>query len=340
MWIIQWNTSNNRMMHSIIYSVLELSKFMTLEDILECNGKMNEKCCLYFFIQMVRIIELMHSRGYYHLHLSPACFLVGDDFQLKLTNFLYAEKKEAAYCLPQSAKRTSDYLPPEIINGAPFDGTKVDSFSIGAILFTLATNSNIFSIAGEKYKKEGIKSSDFRALANNIQPELLKGLSLEFILMVCSMILGNPIKRWTLNALEISNWTSQVAGKEEILQYLNSPKTKPSSLQQPVFGSLEPIQNYQVCGVKVPTKSSSTNETRTNQSNQGLINPNNSSAFVETIPLPPTDVHSRMPTFLDQLESSSFILPAREVAKSIVSACVENGRTNIKYYQRRRIRIV
>lgn len=79
------------------------------------------------------------EKGGYVVHrdLKLENILVDEDFNLKLADFGFAKKVEAAGNLLKSHKGTMTYMAPEIKLGELYDGKQVDVFALGVILFII-----------------------------------------------------------------------------------------------------------------------------------------------------------------------------------------------------------
>jgi serine/threonine protein kinase len=98
-------------------------------------GGLGEDAGRYFFKQMVNSIEYMSSMKVSHRDLKLENILVETDLSLKIADFGYASFQRTDFLT--SYRGTFTYMAPEIKEGKPYIGQKVDLFSAGVILFIL-----------------------------------------------------------------------------------------------------------------------------------------------------------------------------------------------------------
>lgn len=151
--------------NSFVYLVLDYAELGDLQQFLleKRGGVLPENMAKYFFIQIVRGIEYMHSQRIVSRDIKLTNILVqtnkDDQEQLpaiKLCDFGFScdcNKAQTTFCVG-----TPEYVPPEVIkaDGAhPYDGYKVDAWSCGVVLYNLVTGHQPFSgnKIGAKYDK-------------------------------------------------------------------------------------------------------------------------------------------------------------------------------------------
>lgn len=142
------------------YLLLELASKGDLFDFVSFPKKgFGEKDGRFIFKKILFAVQSLHNKGISHRDLKMENILIDEDYNIKLSDFGYAKSfKEGDYehLLDSSEVGTNLYKAPEIIEGRPYNGRKVDIFSLGVLLFTLVTCKKCFvecaSVDDEAYK--------------------------------------------------------------------------------------------------------------------------------------------------------------------------------------------
>ena len=133
----------------IDFLVMEYVPGKTLADRL-VSGALPEKEVVALGMQIAAAIEEAHNRGIVHRDLKPRNIAITERGQAKVLDFGLAK------LLPQVNELTSDtlsdtqagagtlpYMPPEQLQGEPVDA-RADIYTIGAVLYEMATNRRAF----------------------------------------------------------------------------------------------------------------------------------------------------------------------------------------------------
>ena len=117
------------------------SKGCLMDSILKLKCAFTEDVCKYILLNLINAVDALHQKGFCHRDIKPEnIVLVGDNYDIKLIDFGFATKyinEENQKIKLEESFGTQYYRAPEIIEKKPYDGTKVDIFSIGATLFTI-----------------------------------------------------------------------------------------------------------------------------------------------------------------------------------------------------------
>jgi len=89
----------------------------------------------FFMSQMIESLEYMHNLRCVHRDLKLENILVDSDLNLKIADFGFACYKSIDNL--KSYRGTMTYMAPEIKVGKTYDGTQVDLFSVGVIVFII-----------------------------------------------------------------------------------------------------------------------------------------------------------------------------------------------------------
>lgn len=104
-------------------------------------GPVSEALLLEWFLQIVEGITHVHSKGLIHRDIKPAnLFLSADQSKVKIGDFGISKVLERTRDKAYSKVGTPAYMAPEILGHKSYD-TKADMWSLGCVLFELATLS-------------------------------------------------------------------------------------------------------------------------------------------------------------------------------------------------------
>ncbi|XP_064967065.1 CBL-interacting serine/threonine-protein kinase 14-like [Musa acuminata AAA Group] len=109
---------------SKVYLVLEFARGGDLSSRLNSRGHFSEELCRRIFRQLLSAVAYRHSRGVFHRDLKPDNLLLDDTGNLMVSDF-------------GSQRGTRGFKAPEILSRQDYDGTKVDIWSCGVILYRL-----------------------------------------------------------------------------------------------------------------------------------------------------------------------------------------------------------
>mmetsp|Transcript_18503 Transcript_18503/g.25576 ORF Transcript_18503/g.25576 Transcript_18503/m.25576 type:complete len:180 (+) Transcript_18503:302-841(+) len=126
---------SGRIINNLIYIVMEFVAGGLLFDTCQGLGSMGENVGRYFMNQLLETVEYMHNKQVVHRDLKLENILVDEDMNLKVADFGFACYKNINKL--SSYRGTMTYMAPEIKEGKQYDGTQVDVFSMGVILFII-----------------------------------------------------------------------------------------------------------------------------------------------------------------------------------------------------------
>ncbi len=124
------------------YVVLEYASKGELFDYIYCSEKgLSEKHAKLVFYKILKGVEAMHKAGVCHRDLKMQNILVDDKYNPKICDFGFGAelKGEDGSGKLKDFLGTQNYAAPEIFLHRPYDGVKVDIFSLGVVLLNLVT---------------------------------------------------------------------------------------------------------------------------------------------------------------------------------------------------------
>lgn len=238
-----------------------------------CRDGLTELEAQVFFIQICSAISYCHSMGIVHRDLKPENILVtdyrhmqttDDNFQyplLKLIDFGFANQ-----WYPDEKMRTScgtlAYSAPELLLGEPYDGTKVDVWGLGLMLYILLYGGNPFMQINDNETLTKILDCSFATPARD-------NVDCHAIELVKSLIKRNPDTRLPIEGILRHKWFANASRTSDLMLKYKLP--------------LRPEQQHQV-------SSSSPNSSISNSPNVTTTSPATNNTLTSSKSLPKSQV--------------------------------------------------
>ena len=181
----------------------------------------NEELGKIIFKEILNGVKACHDNKIVHRDLKLENILLTDEFKVKIADFGFAIKIKDNEKL-KTILGTPTYQAPEILLKKPYDGIKVDIFSLGVILFILVTGIKPFEnpFGKDKLYKFILKKqfAEYWKLIKNYNVDV-DNLSNDFKQLFIKMILFNPSDRPSLDEIINSNWMkSDLSQSNEVLE--------------------------------------------------------------------------------------------------------------------------
>eukprot|EP00696_Hemimastix_kukwesjijk_P018141 gnl/Hemi2/695_TR253_c0_g1_i1.p1 gnl/Hemi2/695_TR253_c0_g1~~gnl/Hemi2/695_TR253_c0_g1_i1.p1 ORF type:complete len:446 (+),score=117.91 gnl/Hemi2/695_TR253_c0_g1_i1:97-1434(+) len=179
-----------------VFLILEYCPYGELYKHLQQAHTFSEIKSACYIKQVTQALQHCHSKHVMHRDLKLENILVGKDGELKLSDFgwsVHSHSRRMTYC------GTLDYLPPEIVEGRPYDHT-VDLWSLGVLCFEFLNGTPPF----ETDSKE---ATHRRICAVEIHwPNTFSSLARDFI---SKLLVKDPRGRMSLEAALTHAWVTQ-----------------------------------------------------------------------------------------------------------------------------------
>jgi serine/threonine-protein kinase len=118
------------------FIVMELVRGRSLAEVISAGG-LTERRALEVTAETCRALSYAHSKGLVHRDVKPGNILLGEDGQVKVTDFGIARAVNAETVTQTAAVLgTAAYLSPEQAQGHPVDG-RSDVYSLGVVLYEM-----------------------------------------------------------------------------------------------------------------------------------------------------------------------------------------------------------
>uniref|UniRef100_A0A2P2QM30 non-specific serine/threonine protein kinase n=1 Tax=Rhizophora mucronata TaxID=61149 RepID=A0A2P2QM30_RHIMU len=196
------------------------------------RGRLKEDAARKYFQQLIGAVDFCHSRGVYHRDLKPENLLLGENGNLKISDFGLSALMESRRQdgLLHTTCGTPAYVAPEVISKKGYDGAKADIWSCGVVLFVLLAGFLPFHDQNimELYRK--ITIGDFKC-PNWFHPEVRK--------LLARILDPNPCKRIDIAKIMENSWFKKGYKKVETPP---SPQGQDrSSMLKDVQDAFEPV---------------------------------------------------------------------------------------------------
>lgn len=129
-----------------VFMVMELVSGGELFESIVKNGRQDEDTARRYFHQLIDAVHYCHHRGVYHRDLKPENLLLGENGELKITDFGFSAMKDYGAHLLHTNCGSPHYCAPEVWNSTQdgYDGRKNDAWSCGIILFVMLSGKQPF----------------------------------------------------------------------------------------------------------------------------------------------------------------------------------------------------
>lgn len=152
--------------HDIIYQekliivVMEYCSRGELFSYLLQNGVLADYQIKHMLVQLVDALCYLHGRNIAHRDIKPENILLDSDLNVKLADFglCHATSEKQMLSTPCGSPF---YAPPEIISNIPYDGKKGDMWSLGVVIFAMATGSLPWTETNQALLLQQIMNANF-----------------------------------------------------------------------------------------------------------------------------------------------------------------------------------
>jgi serine/threonine protein kinase len=233
------------------HMVMERAVHGELFDRIEPDVGFPENVAQRYFAQLLAAVSHMHSEGIAHRDLKPENILLGGDgwSALKLADFGMATVYKNDDISGTGSKRrqltsatgTRMYAAPEILRGEPYDGERVDVWSMGVILFVMLVGDVPWSEASEE-------SLEYTQYTKSSRLPIFIGQ--DALNLLHQMLSVDPEKRISLDGIHRSDWMKNTVSTPPSLSHPDQgltvllPPTTTWFLSQPS----KPVDCYELTG--------------------------------------------------------------------------------------------
>ena len=244
--IDNYEPENNKYIIFDYYSKYDLYTYINL------TGRLKEIYSKILFKKILETVQLLHSKGIYHLDFKLSNILLDNDFNPKICDFglsKIGEKNEAKF---KGNFGTEYYKPPQMDLGKEFEASKADIFSLGMSLFYLVTNSEPNEDFYELIKNKKI---NYEIISNRLS---LKNINIsdDFINLFLDMIAYDEKDRKNIDLILKHKWFDEIND-------LSKNKEKEKKLKE------DYIKEFEKKEKKIDAQLKPTEEASENKNNRG-----------------------------------------------------------------------
>ena len=178
--------------NSKIFLIFECIPGGELFQLIWQHGHLEEGLARKYFQQIVYAVKYVHELGISHRDLKPENILLDKDHNIKLIDFGLSNITKDGRGL-KTFWGTPNYASPEIIEGNEYDGTQIDVWSLGVVLYVMLfgeypfddeNNTTLWRYIREaKYYIKGNTAIEAKDLLNKmLQPNIYKRITIEQII--------------------------------------------------------------------------------------------------------------------------------------------------------------
>ena len=202
-------------------------------------GRFSERHAKFIFRKILNGVRALHGAGICHRNLQLQNILLDQNFNPKISNFAFATLFQVNNGIIQLNDRIGikHYMPPQMFNNQPYNGSKADIFSLGVILFILVTGRFGFNNADNhdpnyQFIRNNLINQYWNSLPNEINN---LNLSQEFKDLYIWMVYSNENNRpQTIDEILNNNWFNDLVGLND---------TQLNQLQNEVYNEFQAREN-------------------------------------------------------------------------------------------------
>jgi serine/threonine-protein kinase HSL1 (negative regulator of Swe1 kinase) len=201
--------------NNALYMVMDYVDTDLLTYLSEFECGLSEKETCHLFRQLVKILKHLHSKNIVHGDIKLENILYDRKTQnLLLIDFGSASRVQSKSSKLQVMSGTPQYVAPEVILQEEYDGFKSDLYSLGVVLFALATNRLPFDDEDGVYYYSWVENYHDALFSSNTRLLPPCPLSRSLTSLIRSLLALNPGLRGNVNDILSHPWVKKNSIKQ------------------------------------------------------------------------------------------------------------------------------
>jgi serine/threonine protein kinase len=176
----------------ILWLVMSKAHGKSLSNLLKRDLRFSEEHMIWVAKELVRGLEAIHTSGLVHRDLKPSNIIIDEQLKrLTIIDFGLARpiRNMSMITMSHQMLGTPAFMSPEQFKGAPLD-QRTDLYSVGAILYTMATGFPPFQSDDIATQRKRVMSEQFDPIGK-IRPDLTPELQQ----LITNLLEKNPTRR-------------------------------------------------------------------------------------------------------------------------------------------------
>lgn len=149
------------------YIIMELVDGLNIEQYIEKNGPIPEEQAVKLMIEILDVLQYVHSKGYIHRDIKPSNIMIREDLSISILDFGVARDTNLRDPMTQwgSIIGTDGYMSPEQAEGFNIDW-RSDIYALGCVFFYMLTGHHAYNTLSSDYEtQEAIRINSFPRLS-------------------------------------------------------------------------------------------------------------------------------------------------------------------------------
>ena len=185
-----------------VYLIMELCEGKSLYQHIRNAGYLQEDEARALFKQLLSAMNYCHNQGIVHRDLKPDNIMVEKDGKVKIIDFGLGTKVKPGQKLNLFCG-TYPFSAPEVLLSTPYDGPKIDVWTLGVVLYFMVTGKIPFDACSIKKLVKRILAGKY-SIPSRLSAELQDLLSL--------LMTANPKLRPTVAEVMVHPWVTEGSG--------------------------------------------------------------------------------------------------------------------------------